>query len=70
MKVETVLVVMLMFVFGIAIFIILNNYILNLDTSSWSFSGYEVITSILPFIPWIFIVALIMVPTYILFKEA
>jgi len=70
MKVETVLVVMLMFVFGIAIFIILNNYILNLDTSSWSFSGYEVIVAILPFIPWIFIVALIMVPTYILFKEA
>ena len=69
MDTEETLIVLLMFLFGIAGFVMLQNEIPLIDTAEWSFTGSGFVIVILPFISWIYLVSMMMVPVYRLFKE-
>lgn len=55
---------------GIALFSILESYIITLDTSAWAFTGANFIISVLPILPILFLVGIIVVPVYFIVEEA
>lgn len=69
MEVNETLAYVLIFVFGIVFFVLINNTIINLDTSAWAFTGHDFVISFLPVIPWMFLVGCLMVPVYMVIKK-
>lgn len=69
MDIKETLATMLIFVFGIGFFILLQDALTTLDTSGWTFTGASFLISFLPVVPWIFLIGGLTVPIYILMRS-
>ena len=69
MDVEETLIYILLFLFGVAGFLLIQNATVNLDTSAWTFSGHEFVSIIMPYVSYIYLAVLLLVPTYKIIKE-
>lgn len=69
MNTEETLIVILMFLFGVFGFVVLQNEVSAIDTTSWAFTGSEFIIALLPFVSYIYLVVMMTVPVYRLFRE-
>lgn len=69
METQETLAYLLIFVFGVVFFIILQNQIGALDTSGWTFTGAEFLIVFIPLVPWLFLAACIIVPVFWMLKK-
>lgn len=70
MEVGKIVMYVFLFVIGIGQFIFLQQFMMGLDMSTWTFGGHELVSSLLPIMPTIFMIILAVVPVYFLVKEA
>jgi len=69
MEVGRILTYVFLFAIGVGLFVFLQNFMMTLDMSGWTFGGHEFVTPILPVMPTVFLVLLIVVPIYFIRKE-
>lgn len=60
----------LCFVFGVAFFALLQENLVALDTSGWTFTGSAFLISLLPAVPWIFLTGCLAIPVYLIIKKS
>jgi hypothetical protein len=68
MEISKALTTMLLFVFSVVFFVIINENIASVDTSAWTFVGAAFVISFLPIVPWLFLVGSLSIPIYLLVK--
>lgn len=68
-KVVTVLAVLLLMVFGVGFFILINDAVADVDVETWDFVGADVAAAILPAVPTVFLICFLLPPLYILIKK-
>jgi len=61
--------ILMLMVFAIFLFIPIQNSIINLDIESWTFTGHEQVALFLPIFPYLYLVAVILIPVYTLIKK-
>jgi hypothetical protein len=60
----------LMYVFGVGLFVvIMNNMPSTATMAAWLFTGHEVVAAIFPVVPYLFLIGMILTPSYFLIKE-
>jgi len=69
METEEFLASLLLMIFAIVLFPYIQNEINAIDTSGWNFTGYETVSNLLPAIPYIFLMAAIIIPVYFIIQR-
>lgn len=63
-KIEDWLLFILVFVFGVGMFVAMQNGFKTLDTSGWTFLGASFVISFLPVIPYLWLIGIIILNVY------
>lgn len=69
MDMKTLLVYVVLFAFGILLFIVIQQAVSTTDMSVWTFEGHEGIASFLTVFPYIFLLAVILTPVYMIVEK-
>lgn len=69
METEEIIIYMLLFIFGVGGFLLIQNAIPSLDMAAWTFTGHEIVETFMPYVSWLYLVAMLLVPTYRIIKE-
>lgn len=69
MEVGHLLVYVFLMLFGIFFSSYFITYSVTLDTTTWTFIGHELISMMLPYMGWIFLMIVILVPVFFIVKE-
>jgi len=69
METEEVIIYSLLFIFGVGGFLLIQNAVPTLPMDTWTFTGHEIVASFMPYVSYLYLVAMLLVPTYKVFKE-
>jgi uncharacterized membrane protein len=70
MSPEKILAYCLMYVFGVGLFaLIMANMPTSAIMSAWTFVGSEIVAALFPVIPYLFLAAMLILPSYFIIKE-
>lgn len=69
METEEVIIYCLLFIFGVGGFLLIQNAVPDLAMDSWTFTGHEIVAAVMPYVSYIYLVAMLLVPTYKVIKE-
>lgn len=69
METKDTLVYVCIMVIGIILFPIIQSNISETNMGAWTFSGHEGVASFLSAFPYLFLLSMILVPSYLIIKE-
>lgn len=70
MDYSKILLYVLVMLMGIFLFVLMQGYMIALDTSTWTFLGHIEAGAFLQITPVLFLISLIVIPVYFIVKEA
>lgn len=70
MDYSKILLYVLVMLMGIFLFVLMQGYMISLDTSAWTFRGHVEAALMLNVVPPLFLIILILIPTYYIIQEA
>ena len=70
METEEVIIYCLLFIFGVGGFLLIQNGIPTQEVmEAWTFTGHEIVSAFMPCVSWVYLIAMLLVPTYKIIKE-
>jgi len=67
---DRILLYVLIMLFGIGLFALLQGYVITLNTSAWTFRGASFVIAVLPILPFLFLISIIVIPIYFIAESA
>ncbi len=65
---KDIFIYIMIIVLGGGLFPLLMNAVVNVDTSTWTFTGYQFCINLLPYVPYIFLLVMVLVPIYAIIR--